>query len=85
MNFVENWGVIFTQSLQGIWFGVADFLPTLFIAIIIFAIGWILAALIEKLIEGLFKTFKVDSALKTAGLEEVVERAGHKLNSGRFV
>ncbi len=85
MNFVENWGVIFTQSLQGIWFGVADFLPTLVIAIIIFAIGWILAALIEKLIEGLFKTFKVDSALKTAGLEEVVERAGHKLNSGRFV
>lgn len=85
MNFVENWGEVFTQSLQGIWFGIASFVPTLVVAIIIFAIGWILASLVEKLIEGLFKTFKVDAALKSAGLEEVVERSGHKLNSGRFL
>ncbi|HEY9583423.1 MAG TPA: hypothetical protein VJI66_00445 [Candidatus Paceibacterota bacterium] len=85
MNFVETWGEVFTQSLQGIWMGIASFVPTLVIAIIIFAIGWVLAALIEKLIEGLFKTFKIDAALKSAGLEDVVERSGHKLNSGRFV
>lgn len=85
MNFVENWGQVFTQSLQGVWFGIASFVPTLIIAIIIFAIGWILAALIERLIEGIFKSFKVDNALKSAGLEDVVERAGHKLNAGRFV
>jgi hypothetical protein len=85
MNFVENWGQVFTQSLQGIWFGIVSFVPTLIIAIIIFAIGWVLASLIERLIEGIFKTFKVDSALKNAGLEDVVERSGHKLNSGRFV
>src|SRR6185436_15383162 len=85
MNFVENWGAVFTQSLQGIWFGIASFVPTLIIALIIFAIGWILATLVEKLIEGLFKTFKVDSALKSAGLEDVVERSGHKLNSGKFI
>ena len=83
--FVENWGEVFTQSLQGIWFGIASFVPTLVIAVIIFAIGWVLAALIEKLVEGLFKTFKVDTALKSAGFEDVVERSGYKLNSGRFV
>ncbi len=85
MNFVENWGEVFTQSLQGIWFGVADFVPVLVIAIIIFAIGWVLASLIEKLVEGLFKTLKVDAALKSAGLEDVVKRSGYNLNSGRFV
>ena len=85
MMFVENWGEVFTQSLQGIWFGIASFVPTLVIAVIIFAIGWVLAALIEKLVEGLFKTFKVDAALKSAGFEDVVERSGYKLNSGRFV
>lgn len=85
MMFVENWGEVFTQSLQGIWFGIASFVPTLVIAIIIFAIGWVLAALIEKLVEGLFKTLKVDAALKSAGFEDVVERSGYKLNSGRFV
>lgn len=85
MNFVENWGEVFTQSLQGIWFGIAGFVPNLIIALIIFAIGWVLAALIEKLIEGIFKTFKIDMALKSAGLEDVVERSGYKLNSGRFI
>ncbi len=85
MNFVENWGGVFTQSLQGIWFGVASFVPTLIIAVIIFAIGWLLASLIEKLVETLFKSLKVDEALKSAGVDEVVQRAGHKLNSGRFI
>lgn len=85
MMFVANWGAVFTQSLQGIWYGVAGFIPTLFIAVVIFAIGWVLASLVEKLIETLFKTLKVDALLKSAGLEDVVERAGHKLNSGRFV
>ncbi|MDQ5893116.1 MAG: hypothetical protein QG640_127 [Patescibacteria group bacterium] len=85
MMFVENWGEVFTQSLQGIWLGIASFVPTLVIAVIIFAIGWVLAALIEKLVEGLFKTFKVDAALKSAGFEDVVERSGYKLNSGRFI
>ncbi len=85
MNLVENWGGVFTQSLQGIWFGVASFVPTLLIALIIFIIGWVLAALVEKLVEHLFKVIKVDEALRSAGVQSVVERSGHKLNSGRFI
>jgi hypothetical protein len=82
MNLVENWGGVFTQSLQGIWFGIASFVPTLIIALIIFVIGWVLAALVEKLVEHLFKVIKVDDALRSAGVQSVVERSGHKLNSG---
>ncbi len=85
MMFIQSWGDVFTHSLQGVWYGVISFVPELIIAIIIFAIGWVLAALIEKVVEGLFKALKVDAALKSAGLEDVVERAGHKLNSGLFV
>ncbi len=85
MNFFETWSGVFTDSLLGVWYGVLSFLPDLIGAVLLFAIGWLLAALVEKLIEGIFKSFKVDSALKAAGLEDVVERSGHKLNSGRFV
>jgi len=85
MNFVQNWGEVFTNSLQGIWYGVAGFLPTLIIAIIVFAIGWILASLVEKVVESIFKTIKVDSALKSAGFDDVMKRTGHPLDSGRFV
>jgi hypothetical protein len=85
MKFIENWGDVFTHSLQGVWYGVAGFVPNLIIAVFIFAIGWVLAALIERLVESLFKALKVDAALKSAGLEEVVKRAGHNLDSGWFV
>jgi hypothetical protein len=85
MMFIQNWGDVFTQSLYSVWYGVATFIPDLIIALIIFAIGWVLAALIEKLVEGVFKALKIDAALRSAGLEEVVKRAGHNLNSGAFV
>ncbi len=85
MLYIQTWGEVFTQSLQNVWLGVASFVPNLVIAIIILAIGWILAVLVEKLVEHLFKALKVDVALKSAGLEDVVKRAGHNLNSGLFV
>jgi len=85
MVFVENWSNGFTQSLLDIWYGIVDIVPDLIGAIIIFALGWILASLIEKLVEGIFKTLKVDALLKSGGFHDVVERAGYKLNSGHFV
>lgn len=85
MMLVQNWSEVFTNSLQGIWYGVASFLPTLIIAIIVFAIGWVLASLIEKVVESVFKAVKVDNALKSAGLDDVMKRTGHPLNSGLFV
>jgi small-conductance mechanosensitive channel len=85
MTLIENWGEVFTRSLQDLWYGVASFVPNLILALVIFAIGWVLALLIEKLVESLFKALKVDAALKSAGMEDVVKRAGHNLNSGLFV
>ncbi len=85
MLLIQNWGDVFTLSLQSVWSGVARFIPVLVIALIIFAIGWVLAALIEKLVESLFRALKIDTALKGAGMEDVVKRAGYSLNSGAFV
>ena len=85
MVFIESWGDVFARSLQSVWYGVANFIPHLVIALIIFAIGWVLAALLEKLVEAIFRSLKIDAGLKSAGLEDVVKRAGHNLNSGLFV
>jgi len=62
-----------------------NFIPRLIGAIILFALGWILAVLVEKLVEHLFKALKIDSFLKSAGLEDVIKRAGYNLNSGLFI
>jgi hypothetical protein len=85
MMFIQNWGEVFTQSLQSVWYGVAGFVPNLVVAIIIFAIGWVLAALVERLVESILRSVKLDALLRSAGMEEVVKRAGHTLNSGWFV
>jgi hypothetical protein len=82
---VQTWGDVFTSSLQNIWYGFAAFVPTLIIAIIIFAIGWILGALLQKIVESIFQTLRVDHALRSAGLEEIVKRSGYNLKSGTFV
>lgn len=85
MTVFHNWGDALTVSLMNVWYGVVNLVPTIIIALIIFAIGWILAMLIEKLVESVFKSLKVDAALKSAGMEDVVKRAGYTLNSGVFV
>jgi len=85
MMIFQSWGDALTQSLLSVWYGVATFVPMLIIAVIIVAIGWVLASLVEKLVEHLFKALKVDAALKSAGFEDVVKRAGYSLNSGLFV
>ena len=73
------------QSLWAVWYGLVSFLPGLIIAIIIFAIGWVLGALLQKVIESIFQSLKVDAALRSAGLEDVVKRSGYNLKSGTFV
>ena len=82
---IETWGTTLTQSFQNLWIGVVNYVPNLLIAILIFVIGWIIGAFIGRLIEQLFKSIKVDNALRAAGVEEVVAKAGHRLNSGAFV
>ena len=85
MNTISTWNDAFTMSLREASSGVINFLPNLILAIIFFAIGWVLAVLLEKLVESLVKALKVDALLKSAGLEDVVKRAGHNLNAGLFL
>jgi hypothetical protein len=85
MMYIENWGDAVTSAILNVGVGVLNFIPKLFIALVIFAIGWVLAVLIERLVESVFKALKIDTLLKSAGLEDVVKRAGYNLNSGLFV
>lgn len=85
MMFVTSWVEILVSSLKGIALGLASFVPGLIFAVVIFIIGWLVAVLVEKIVEAVFKSLKIDAALRAAGTEEVVKRAGYNLNSGRFV
>jgi hypothetical protein len=73
------------QSFNNLLGATVNFLPNLVLAIIIFVIGWFLGVLIGRVIAQAIKAIKVDHALKAAGVEDVVNRAGWSLISGEFI
>lgn len=82
---LNTWGEVLTLSFQNLWVGVVNFVPNLVIAIIILVLGWLIGALIGRAIWQVFKSLKVDDALRRAGLETFVRRGGIELDSGAFV
>jgi len=71
--------------LQNLWLTVAGFLPSLVGALLVFIIGLIVAAVLDRVVERLIYYLKVDTLLRKVGVEQVVERTGMKLNSGHFL
>src|SRR3990167_3719386 len=71
---IQSWADLLVISFQQVW-----------TSLIVFVIGLIVAAGLAALIERLVGMLKVDKALVRVGVEEYVDRAGLRLNSGRFL
>ena len=82
---LETWGSVLTSSLQGVWMGFAAFVPTLVVAIVILIVGWLVGSLLGKVVAQIIRSLKVDNALKSAGFDAVMSRAGFTLDSGAFI
>lgn len=83
--FLTTWADVLTQSFQNLSYGLVAFIPNLIVAIIIFIIGWLVGAGLGRLVAQIIASIRVDQALRSAGVERVVERAGFKLNAGAFL
>lgn len=83
--FLQPWADVFTKSFQEIGAGVIEYIPNLFVAIIIFVLGWVFGAVLGRVISQLIKSIKIDNILRESGVEDVFTRAGFTLDSGRFV
>lgn len=81
----STWANVLNQSLQNMFWGVTMFVPNLLVAIIIFIVGWVVGAGIGRLVKQVIDALKIDQALKTAGVTQVVERSGFKLNAGNLL
>ena len=82
---ISTWGEVFSGSLQNLWFGFMSFVPGLIVAIIIFIVGWVVGSLVGKAISQLIATLKLDKLFASAGAEDLLNRAGMKLNVGGFI
>lgn len=82
---VQQWADVFTRSFQDLSWVVVQFTPRILLAVILLMVGWLVGTIIGRVIGQVVKALRVDSALKSAGVEDVATRAGFALNSGRFV
>src|ERR1035437_6791615 len=82
---LNTWGSVLNSSFQSLWLGIVTFIPSLIVALVILCIGWAVGVLVCRIVERFMKMIKFDEALRKAGFEDVVKRAGLNLNSGKFL
>jgi len=81
---VQNWLDVVVGSLQRLWIGSVEVLGNLIGAILILIVGLIVASGIAALVERVVALIQIDKALTSLGLQEYFDRAGMKINSGKF-
>src|SRR3990167_5584925 len=84
-NIWLTWGDVFNSSVQDLWWGFVQFAPKLVIAIVFFIVGWVLGSIIARALEQVFRSLKVDNALRSIGVENFFRKAGMTLDSGYFI
>lgn len=82
---IQDWTNLVAGSFGSLWYGVADFVPNLIGALIVFVIGLVVAAGLGTLVEKIFDGLKLDTLLHKLGLNPYFERAGLRLQGARFL
>lgn len=82
---LSEWSDVLTVSFQNLWVGVVNFVPNLVVALVILILGWLIGALFGRAIWQVFKSLRIDEALRRAGFESFLRRGGVELDSGAFV
>ena len=78
-------GDILFSSLQQAADTVLSFLPDLIVAIIVFAVGYLIASWIGTAVKKLFDAIKIDPLLAKLGFSKALSKAGLRLDAGHFI
>ncbi|MCB9810576.1 MAG: hypothetical protein H6779_01870 [Candidatus Nomurabacteria bacterium] len=73
------------SAFMDMWASLIQFLPTIVVAIIVIAVGVMVASGIKKVVEKLFSRTGIDTALDAAGVSEVTKRMGFEEGAGAFI
>lgn len=72
-------------SFYDLWFTVAQYLPAILAAVIVFVIGWIVGVILYRVVVEIVRVLRIDDALRTAGMNEAAKNAGFNLDIARFL
>lgn len=82
---LREWSDVLVGSFQDLWQQIVEFLPNIVVSIIIFIVGWVIASVLAKWIAQVIRALKLDNILQSLGVQDLVNRAGYKLDSGTFI
>ncbi len=82
---VNQWSQAFTHASDQVWTNLLSYVPKILFAVLLFALGWLIAVLVARVVEQIIKAIKIDKALKAAGLDELLEKAGMQLRADMFL
>ncbi len=82
---LQTWSEVLVTSFQNVWTEIISYVPNILVSIIVFVVGWVVAVVVGKWIAQLLRGLKIDRALASVGVDEIVSRAGYRLDSGAFV
>jgi hypothetical protein len=83
--YLTTWADVLQQSFADLTVGLVAFIPNLVVAIIIFIIGWLVGVGLGRVVAQIVDALRVDQALRSAGVDRVLERGGFRLNAGAFL
>ncbi|HPN54999.1 MAG TPA: hypothetical protein PLB52_03670 [Candidatus Moranbacteria bacterium] len=84
MNTVQTWGEAISYSLINLWVRFIEYLPTVIGALLVFLLGVIIASVLGKLVERLFKLARIDQAVDRIKLGEKMKEHGIEITFSHF-
>lgn len=72
------------NSMVELWVNVMQFLPQLFVALLVLILGWIIGAMLGRVVHNLFVKLRIGEALDRAGADNLVKKAGYHFKPAQF-
>lgn len=85
MNAFSTWQAALLDSWGGVWASVLGAFPIILGAIVVFAIGLVIAYWVKRGVVEFLRLLKVESVTKSAGVDSYLARADIKFNSVELV
>lgn len=82
---VTAWGDVLLASLQGLWTSSVDFVPRFLGALIVFVVGWIIAAALGNVARRIIDFLQIDRLIEKLNIHKVFERADVDLSISRLI
>lgn len=82
---IQTWTEMVLLSLQNLWTDFASFIPSLLGAVVVFIVGLLIAAALEKVVVRVMATIQADKILDQLGAMQALRGAGMSFSVGVFV